>query len=151
MLFRYEGIARVTESNVPLISLSLSPSWDLSVTMKCIRGTCSDRDPQYRKKRVKKPSQSSIPDTVKFISDLKIRKSADQPDAGMLRWSNLIIFMQRVSNVFLPSFWIFRFFLWCYIFFLFLCGGDGFMDLRRGRSGIQSETQNKGYRMSNGI
>lgn len=96
MLFRFEGIARVTESNVPLISLPLSLylslSWDLSVTMKCIRGTCSDRGPQYRKKRVKKTITKLHPRYCQIYirsEDSKIRRSARCRHASMIKLNNI--------------------------------------------------------------
>lgn len=68
----------------------------------------------WNEKRVEKKKknhpQSSIPDTVKFIlEDSKILRSRGQMP-GMLRWSNLMIFMQRACATYVPSIssWIFK-------------------------------------------
>lgn len=103
-IFRFEESHRIK-----LFHLS---SRDLFLTMKFICGTRSDCDGMRKewKKKKKNHPQSSIPDTVKFIlEDLKILRSRGQMP-GMLRWSNLMIFMQRACATYVPSIssWIFK-------------------------------------------
>lgn len=70
--------------------------------MRSVCGTRSDRAARWRKSREKRKSgtKDRLPDTVKFISDRRIRKSADQPDAdhaSMIKLNN--IYATRVHCV----------------------------------------------------
>lgn len=97
---------KVIESNCSTFLLEIF-SWQWSLFAARVR-TVMEWEKSGKKK--KNHPQSSIPDTVKFIlEDSKILRSRGQMP-GMLRWSNLMIFMQRACATYVPSIssWIFK-------------------------------------------
>lgn len=99
---------KVTESNRFHLS---SP--DLFLTMKSICGTRSDRMRKEWKeeKEKKEPSTKLDPRYCQIYPRRFENPWIQRPDAGMLRWSNLMIFMQRACATYVPSIsssWIFN-------------------------------------------
>ena len=103
MLFRFEGIARVTESNVPLISLSfsLSLSLSLSLYLSLLRPFCNNEVysrhvfrpwPAIQEKASKKTITKLHPRYCQIYirsEDSKIRRSARCRHASMIKLNNI--------------------------------------------------------------
>lgn len=103
-IFRFEESHRIK-------SFHLS-SRDLFLTMKFICGTRSDRDRMRKEKKKKEPSTKLDPRYCQ-IYPRRFENPWIQKEArcrGMLRWSNLMIFMQRACATYVPSIssWIFK-------------------------------------------